>query len=175
METKVISLPKKRIVTYPVPRTTDGKLHAFLSIGIPVIPSLVLLLPDWQNKQAAYPFIGAIFLFSLFWFFTASLRRNAGNFMEIVSPRRSELPWSDIFKASFFVPVKTRTQVIEEFYAGDDDDITPLPKARLVTHIKRGQSAENARLKITHEKRVSWGKIELIQTVDFLKLNKESI
>jgi hypothetical protein len=174
METKVINTPKKRIVTYTVPRTTDGKLHAFLSIGIPVIPSLVLLLPDWQNKQSVYPFIGAVMLFSLFWFFTASLRKNSGNFMEIVSPRRSELKWNDIFKVSFFVPVKTKTRVIEEFYAGDDDDITPLPNSRLITHIRRGQSAENARLKITHEERISWGKIELIQTVDFLKLNKET-
>lgn len=172
METKTINTNDKRIVTYTVPRTTDGKLHAFLSIAIPVIPSLILLLPDWENKQHAYPFVGAVMLFSLFWFFTASLRKNSGNFLEMVSPRRSELPWSDILKASFFVPVKTTTRVLEEFYAGDDDDITPLPNARLVTHIKRGQTAENARLKITHEKRVSWGKIELIQTVDFLKLDK---
>lgn len=170
METKVINTPNKRVVTYTVPRTTNGNLHAFLSIAIPVIPSLILILPDWQNKQSAYPFIGAVMLVSLFWFFAASLRKNSGNFLEIVSPRRSELPWSDILKASFFLPVKAKSRIIEEFYAGDDDDITPLPNTRLVTHIKRGQSAENARLKITHEERVSWGKIELIQTVEFLKL-----
>lgn len=152
---------------YSVPRFMEsGIAGTLLSALIPLLPALIIILPQVGEKPFLWAYFISAAVLCVFNAFIWSLRKYSGNWLEIVSPRRSELPWKDIFAAAFFLPVKTQSRVLEEFLIGEDEDISPLPKSQLVIHMKRGMK-DNARGKVTHTLRKSWGKLELIQTVNF--------
>jgi hypothetical protein len=98
-----------------------------------------------------------------------SMKREAGNYIEMISMHRREITEKELFRAWSFLPGKASKRSIETFYVNEGDGVFKKRlKSGLMYNSKRCDKSV-ATHSVTHEIKSSWRGVEVIQTIEPLE------
>jgi hypothetical protein len=157
-----------RTVVYTATRA-KGNLKALLfDVGIVTGPLILLALffPIEQVRLIGVLVVTGIL--AMFSSFAGAFLEQSTHFLNLVEAPVRALRFSEIARATFFLPGQSR-RVIESYKSDGDGDsyLLPMLNSGLVTHLRRRDS-KGARFEVTHEVCVTGREIQMIQTVKFI-------
>lgn len=95
-----------------------------------------------------------------------AIKRRAGDYLEMISPRRKELTEKEVLRAWAFLPGEGTNRRIDTFYVNEKDGVFEKRlKNGLMYNAKRCDKLRATHM-VTHEIKSSWHGIEVVQSVE---------
>ena len=157
-----------RTVVYTATRTDGSIKTVLIDVGWVFLPLIILA---FFFPVEPVRLIGALVvtgILAMFSSFAGAFLKQTSHFLALVQAPVTYLRFSEIARATLFLPGQTR-RVIESYRSDNkgDDYLLPMLNTGLVTHLRRNESL-GARFEVTHEVCVTGREIQMIQTVKLL-------